>query len=217
MNNMAQIESFIRSELDHSKCGTKLKLSTAEVYSCVVWECLVVAMATAVKNQSKTENPHFFVISVIIECNLPYVNTPIDLNMVMIIFLALDQFVPILLIFYGCFRSEYSPSKMTAMHMCWLSIIWLSVTIILIYPFSPLNGHFLWYSARHSLKSSLKKNFLWLIPVCQCIQILGIVQLIGHADYSLIHPLMLEFDSNFIRFFEKTCILNKPIDGQRFQ
>ena len=53
-----KMSHFIKSVLDQVKCGTKLKLSTVEVYSCVVWEFSVVAMATAVKNESKTDNPH---------------------------------------------------------------------------------------------------------------------------------------------------------------
>ena len=54
---------FIRSVSDQGKYGTKFKLSTVEVYSYVVWEFSVVAMATAVKNWSKTDKSAFLQIS----------------------------------------------------------------------------------------------------------------------------------------------------------
>ena len=44
-----KMSHFIRSVLDFGKCGTKLKLLPLEVYSYVVWEFPVVAMATTVK------------------------------------------------------------------------------------------------------------------------------------------------------------------------
>ena len=45
-----KMSHFIRSVLDHGKYSTKLKLFPLEVNSSLVWEFLVVAMATAVKN-----------------------------------------------------------------------------------------------------------------------------------------------------------------------
>ena len=42
-----KMSHFIRSVLDHGKCGTKMKLLALEVYSCVAWEFSVVAIETS--------------------------------------------------------------------------------------------------------------------------------------------------------------------------
>ena len=41
-----KMSHFIISVSDQGKCGTKLKLSTVEVHSRVIWELSVVSMAT---------------------------------------------------------------------------------------------------------------------------------------------------------------------------
>ena len=51
---------FIRSVSDHSRCGTKFKLSTVGVHSCVVLVVSVVAMATGAKNSKTEEKCTFF-------------------------------------------------------------------------------------------------------------------------------------------------------------
>ena len=42
-----KMSHYIRSVLDHGKCGTKMKLLPLEVCSCVVWEFSVVAIETS--------------------------------------------------------------------------------------------------------------------------------------------------------------------------
>ena len=77
-----EMRHFIRSVSDHGKYGTKVKLSTVSIHSCIVSAVSVVAMATGVKNLKKTGKMDIFVIFVILKCHLPSVNTPTGFSMV---------------------------------------------------------------------------------------------------------------------------------------